>query len=1018
MQISFVWMRIFSFCCLVIAGGSAWCQNNTIDTKAGKIDAVIRDLMETGDIPGLSVVIVQNEKQVIRNYGYADLANKTPVTDSTLFELGSCSKAFTALGVISLVQKGHLRYDGSICDYLPWLTLYYKNKRQCVTVEQLLHHTSGIPWTTISKIPESSAPNALEETVFQLVDQQLIHKPGSRYEYATINYDILALLIQKVTHEPFEDYMAKAVLAPLALNNTTIGYAKREANKAVGYKIGFSIPMPYSAPAFRGNNAAGYFISNPGDVATWLKFQVGLFPSELFSAALTTHQRDETVPLHDMAAYAMGWEVSLNGSNQIYHSGLNPNYSTHISFRPRTKTGVAVLANANSQYTSYINDVIMHLICDEEVGEFHNGDFYDQAFSAVCLILLGYVVVVFSYMGYILWGASKGNRPFAKPVTVRYRLVLLFCVCLLPFAYGFYIFPHVFFRFSWGSIVVWAPQSFLVASVLMVVSVVITFLAHIASVLFPERSKYKRVLPKILLISVLAGLSNMILIVLITSSIDSKVEIQYLVFYYLLALALYLLGRRYVQIAVVGISRELTYELRLKLVNKILGNAFEKIERIDKGRIYTALNDDVETVGASTNTIITVITGIITAIGAFLYLASIAFWATALTVVLIVTIATIYYFVSNSTDRDFSEARDLRNEFIRLTTGMIEGFKEISLRRRKKAAYKKDILRSADQYRNKITVANIRFMNAFVIGESMLIVTLGIVAFSFRRVFPGIESHTIMTFIVTFLYLIGPINGVLSSIPTIMQLKIAWSRIQEFLSEIDTPDTMVLPETKTNCVVTSIQAKGITFIYSSGYDAKGFAIGPIDFEVKPGEIFFIVGGNGSGKTTLAKILLGLYEPHGGEVWINNGPVSKHQLGEYFSAVFSPCYLFEKIYGVNLDPDRIARYLSLLNLEDKLDIADGCYSTINLSGGQRKRLALLQCYLEDSPILLFDEWAADQDPEYREFFYRKLLPEMRDAGKIIIAITHDDHYFDVADRVSKMVDGKLYAYTTEHSPAVR
>jgi ABC-type siderophore export system fused ATPase/permease subunit len=170
------------------------------------------------------------------------------------------------------------------------------------------------------------------------------------------------------------------------------------------------------------------------------------------------------------------------------------------------------------------------------------------------------------------------------------------------------------------------------------------------------------------------------------------------------------------------------------------------------------------------------------------------------------------------------------------------------------------------------------------------------------------------------------------------------------------------------------------------------------------------------------LLTGLYTPDKGRILINDESLKEDQLSEYFSVVFSPAYLFQKLYKVNTEnrAEETNRYLELLDLGDKLEIVNNRYSTIRLSGGQRKRLALLQCYLEDSPIYLFDEWAADQDPEYRNFFYRTLLPEMKRQGKIVIAITHDEHYFDVADRVLKMKQGKLenimtqYGKHTEHN----
>ena len=246
-----------------------------------------------------------------------------------------------------------------------------------------------------------------------------------------------------------------------------------------------------------------------------------------------------------------------------------------------------------------------------------------------------------------------------------------------------------------------------------------------------------------------------------------------------------------------------------------------------------------------------------------------------------------------------------------------------------------------------------------------------------------------------------------------MNLRVSWKRINRFIAEIPANLDLSIETPPVDSYINSLSAQNITFRYKKDAD-HDFGIGPINLDVKKGEILFVIGGNGSGKTTLAKLLTGLYEPDEGKILINNEEVNNSQLSEHFSTVFSPSYLFEKLYNINVEEKRsqMEEYLEVLHLHEKVQIVDNKYSTIELSGGQRKRLALLQCYLEDSPIYLFDEWAADQDPDYRNFFYRNLLPEMSAMGKTIIAITHDDHYFDVADRVMKMVNGKLEDHT-EH-----
>jgi ABC-type siderophore export system fused ATPase/permease subunit len=197
-------------------------------------------------------------------------------------------------------------------------------------------------------------------------------------------------------------------------------------------------------------------------------------------------------------------------------------------------------------------------------------------------------------------------------------------------------------------------------------------------------------------------------------------------------------------------------------------------------------------------------------------------------------------------------------------------------------------------------------------------------------------------------------------------------------------------------------------------EEKMFSVGPLDFEAKKGEIVFIVGGNGSGKTTLGKMLTGLYMLDEGTITINGKEIPNYQLGEYFSAIFNDYYLFKKLYEIdfnkNENTERAHSFLKTIQLEDTVKIEDNEFSTLNVSGGQRKRLALMTCFMEDSPIYLFDEVAADQDPQFRRFFYRKMLQKMKEQGKIVIAITHDDHYFDVADRLIKLDMGQIEIVT--------
>ena len=187
--------------------------------------------------------------------------------------------------------------------------------------------------------------------------------------------------------------------------------------------------------------------------------------------------------------------------------------------------------------------------------------------------------------------------------------------------------------------------------------------------------------------------------------------------------------------------------------------------------------------------------------------------------------------------------------------------------------------------------------------------------------------------------------------------------------------------------------------------------------MRPGEIVFIVGGNGSGKTTLAKLIVGLYIPEAGEIRLDGRAVTGEARDAYrqlFAAVFDDAVVFESLWGLGAaDLDQRAReYLRLLEIEHVVSVKNGTFSNVHVSRGQTKRLALLTAYLEDRPIYVFDEWAADQDPVFKRMFYLRLLPELKRRGKTVLAVTHDDRYFDQADRVFKLEEGKV-AVVEEH-----
>jgi putative ATP-binding cassette transporter len=261
------------------------------------------------------------------------------------------------------------------------------------------------------------------------------------------------------------------------------------------------------------------------------------------------------------------------------------------------------------------------------------------------------------------------------------------------------------------------------------------------------------------------------------------------------------------------------------------------------------------------------------------------------------------------------------------------------------------------------------------------------------------------------LFIISPLETILNMMPVMGRARVSSDQLDSMGRMLPEPEAGRTAIAAPERAWREIELRDVVHEFHSEQDEHGFTLGPINLRFEPGEIVFIVGGNGSGKTTLAKLLVGLYTPESGALLLDGVPVTEHNVEQYrqlFSTVFSDFYLFESLLGLeHADLDaRAQEYLAMLRLEEKVKVLDGAFSTTKLSQGQRKRLALLTAYLEDRPVYLFDEWSADQEPLFREVFYHHILPALRKKSKTVIVITHDDRYFDLADRLIQLEYGRV------------
>jgi putative pyoverdin transport system ATP-binding/permease protein len=276
----------------------------------------------------------------------------------------------------------------------------------------------------------------------------------------------------------------------------------------------------------------------------------------------------------------------------------------------------------------------------------------------------------------------------------------------------------------------------------------------------------------------------------------------------------------------------------------------------------------------------------------------------------------------------------------------------------------------------------------------------------------GVDATVISGAVLVLLYVKGPIDQLVMALPLFGQAQVSFRRIATLTDDFRDADlSLDRSHEVAPAAVRSIELRDATYAFEvQAPDNKRFKLGPINLRIDAGEMLFIVGENGSGKTTLVKLLLGLYRPTSGSLIFNGEILGDSALDAYrqhVSAVFSDYFLFEDLPEAGSSLDATARdYLERLDIADKVQIEDGRFSTIDLSTGQRKRLVLIHAYLERRPVMMLDEWAADQDPTFRRVYYSELLPELKASGKTLIVVSHDDRYFDAADRIIRLDNGKV------------
>jgi putative pyoverdin transport system ATP-binding/permease protein len=495
-------------------------------------------------------------------------------------------------------------------------------------------------------------------------------------------------------------------------------------------------------------------------------------------------------------------------------------------------------------------------------------------------------------------------------------------------------------------------------------------------------------------------------LIVLTNTVISANSTENLVWYFAGIAAIALVTGIISQFLLIDLAQSAVYKLRIRLSKEILAAPLRQLEELGANRLLATLTEDVQAISNSIFVIPFICIDLAVVIGCLVYLGGLSGFV-FLAVLAFVGLAIAFVQVLiNKIYKLFTSARLESDTLYKHFRSITEGIKELKLHSSRRAEFFTGELKQIRTKAFQISAI------ATVGGELIFFILLGMLLFGLPLIIP--ETKLVLgAYILTLTYLVKPLQSILERLPNLFSASVAVQKVKlmglELARQSEVNFSFNYSRQEEKNTWQKLQLNHIIHSYR-GEDDR-FTLGELTLTFTAGELVFIIGGNGSGKSTLAKIITGLYTPEFGTIAIDGVVITDQNCEWYrqhFSVIFADFYLFDRLLGIdNIDRDLQAqKYLTALQLESKVKVSEGKFSTTSLSQGQRKRLALLTAYLEDRSIYLFDEWASDQDPLFRDIFYRQLLPDLKLRGKTVLVISHDDRYFEVADRVIKLDYGKV------------
>lgn len=504
------------------------------------------------------------------------------------------------------------------------------------------------------------------------------------------------------------------------------------------------------------------------------------------------------------------------------------------------------------------------------------------------------------------------------------------------------------------------------------------------------------------------------------------------------------------QYALTRLGHKFVYELRTKLVKQIIDTTVPQIDHLGSARLLASLSSDIQSITVAFVRMPELVQGVILSVGVGLYLGWLSLPLLLIVMFWIAMTIWISTLLVKHVYTHLTKLREINDVLYQDYQSIIEGRKELALNQhRAEKLYTDDFLAHAKSYEKTVTKSDTFHLSAVNWSNIMMFASIGVI-FAISN-YLGISMGIATTFSLTILFMQSPLLHAVGAYPTLQTAQVALDKIQslelaEYQPLFRTDNTSQHWQTisltdvnyrynvsnnsvsnnsvsnasdnASNSSVSNSNDTDAQALIAKDSDHSGNILKDVNLTLRRGDVVFLIGANGSGKSTLAKIITGIFTPTTGAVTIDKQPVDSQNNADYrqlYSAIFSDQHIFKQLIGrQGRQPDEalVNAWLHKLNLQDKISVADNQLSTDKLSQGQRKRLAMLIAVAEQKDILLLDEWAADQDPAFRRVFYQTLIPELKALGKTLFIISHDDGYFEHADRLLLMKQGRLIELNAE------